>query len=121
MEYLIAKMIEFMQQVDKQQMKPEVFMKKQNIRVKSWYGLLLVLKTLRNLSFSNLIKHSNKKNYVEDVLPVVMSEGKRLLGDSFIFQQDNATPHKSNLCQTWCREHLPDFIDSNRWPANSPT
>ena len=59
-------------------------------------------------------------NYVKDVLPLVLSEGKRLIGGSFIFQQDNATPHKSNLAQTWCEGNLPDFINSNRWPANSP-
>ncbi len=33
------------------------------------------------------------KNYIEVVLPHTQSEGKRLLGDDFIYQQDNATPH----------------------------
>ena len=49
-----------------------------------------------------------------------MSEGKRLIGDTFIYQQNNASPHAARRSQVWCRQHLPDYIDSNRWPPNSP-
>ncbi|CAF4275549.1 unnamed protein product, partial [Rotaria magnacalcarata] len=33
------------------------------------------------------------KNYIDIVLPHVLTEGQRLLGEDFIYQQDNATPH----------------------------
>jgi hypothetical protein len=53
-------------------------------------------------------------NYIDDVLPLALSEGKRLIGDTFIFQQDNARPHTARSSQMWCAQHLPDFIDSKR-------
>ncbi|CAF2096163.1 unnamed protein product [Rotaria magnacalcarata] len=33
------------------------------------------------------------KNYIDIVLPHALAEGQRLLGEDFIYQQDNATPH----------------------------
>ena len=33
------------------------------------------------------------ENYIEIILPRAHSEGERLLGDDFIFQQDHTTPH----------------------------
>jgi hypothetical protein len=33
------------------------------------------------------------ENYIEIVRPHAQSEGQRLLGDDFIYQEDNATPH----------------------------
>ncbi len=61
-----------------------------------------------------------QENYVEHVLPFALSEGKRLIGKNFIFQQDNATPHTSNRSQIWCKKNFYDFFDKNRWPGNSP-
>ena len=34
------------------------------------------------------------ENYIEIVLPHALAEDRWLLGDDFICQQDNATPHK---------------------------
>lgn len=58
--------------------------------------------------------------YIDNVLPLALSEGKRLIGDTFIYQQDNARPHAARNSQMWCKQHFPDFIDSKRWPPNSP-
>lgn len=59
-------------------------------------------------------------NYIDEVLPLALSEGKRLIGNKFIFQQDNARPHAARNSQAWCSQHFSDFIDSKRWPPNSP-
>ena len=59
-------------------------------------------------------------NYINVVLPHAQSEGVRLLGDYFIFQQDNATPHTHHASLQWCEENFTDFIESHKWPPNSP-
>ena len=59
-------------------------------------------------------------NYINIVLPHAHSEGLRLLGDHFIFQQDNAKPHTHHASLQWCEENFADFISFQRWPPNSP-
>jgi hypothetical protein len=60
------------------------------------------------------------KNYIEVVLPHAQAEGQRLLGDDFIYQQDNARPHTHKDSLAWIKNHFTRFIDENRWPPNSP-
>ena len=60
------------------------------------------------------------KNYIDVVLPHALSEGERLLGDRFIYQQDNAKPHVHRQTIEWCEQNFDRFISSRRWPANSP-
>ncbi|CAM4744288.1 unnamed protein product [Rotaria magnacalcarata] len=60
------------------------------------------------------------ENYIEIVLPHALSEGQRLLGDNFIYQQDNATPHKHKDSIAWIKKNFPRFIDEKKWPPNSP-
>ncbi|CAF4224181.1 unnamed protein product, partial [Rotaria magnacalcarata] len=48
------------------------------------------------------------------------AEGQRLLGDEFIYQQDNATPHKHKDSIAWIKKNFPRFIDVKNWPPNSP-
>jgi hypothetical protein len=60
------------------------------------------------------------ENYIAVVLPHALSEGQRLLGNDFIYQQDNATPHAHKDSQAWCEKYLPRFLDHRRWPPNSP-
>ena len=36
------------------------------------------------------------------------------------FVQDRAPAHTSKATQTWCQKNLPNFIDKNGWPENSP-
>ena len=59
------------------------------------------------------------KNYIGVVLPHALSEGRRLLGNYFIYQQDGATPHTHKDSQAWCARNFPRFIDSDTWPPNS--
>ncbi|CAF4492964.1 unnamed protein product, partial [Rotaria sp. Silwood2] len=59
-------------------------------------------------------------NYVEVVLPHGLAEDRRLLGDDFIYQQDNATPHTHKNSLAWIKNKFTRFIDENKWPPNSP-
>ena len=36
------------------------------------------------------------------------------------FVQDGAPPHTAKATQQWCKKDLPDFIQKDKWPANSP-
>ena len=47
------------------------------------------------------------ENYIEIVLPHALAEGQRLLGDDFIYQQDNATPHKHKDSIAWIKKSFP--------------
>ena len=45
-------------------------------------------------------------NYCGIVLPYLIREVKRLMGDEpFLFIQDGAPAHKANLTQQWFRDH----------------
>ncbi|CAF1063876.1 unnamed protein product [Rotaria sordida] len=48
---------------------------------------------------------------VTDILPTVLKDGKKMLGNEFIFQQDGAKSHIAKNTQLWCKK---------RWPSNSP-
>jgi hypothetical protein len=60
------------------------------------------------------------KNYIDVVLPHALSEGRRLLGKDFIYQQDGAMPHAHKESQAWCLANFSRFIDKNTWPPNRP-
>jgi hypothetical protein len=60
------------------------------------------------------------KNYIEIVLPHVQSQGKRLIGKDFIYQQDSSIPHTYTKLLAWCEENFVHFINYNRWTPNSP-
>ena len=74
------------------------------------------------------------EHYVEDILE---KEVKSLLKRSkrtneattnkmvvnkrrFTFQQDGAPAHTSKHAQDWCLQNLPNFINEDDWPGNSP-
>ena len=38
----------------------------------------------------------------------------------FTFQQDGAPAHTSKHAQDWCLQNLPNFINKDDWPGNSP-
>ena len=45
------------------------------------------------------------------ILPFAKREGMRLFdGRKYIFQQDGATPHTSNMFQNWCKNNFGQFI-----------
>ncbi|CAF1052699.1 unnamed protein product [Didymodactylos carnosus] len=58
--------------------------------------------------------------YIERVLPVAKKCGDEMMGNDWIFQQDNAPAHNDSETHQWCRDNLPSFIPRERWPANSP-
>lgn len=62
----------------------------------------------------------NKEAYIRDILPIALEDGKKLLGEQFTFQQDNASCHTSNDAQKWCNDNFWNFWDKQRWPPNSP-
>jgi len=54
-------------------------------------------------------------------LPFAKREGRRLfLSNKWVFQQDGAKPHTSNIAQKYCNNNLHKFINKNQWPPNSP-
>ncbi|CAF5204098.1 unnamed protein product [Rotaria magnacalcarata] len=58
--------------------------------------------------------------YINEVLPIALECGDRMLGSDWTYQQDGARPHTHRLTQEWCAENFPDFISKERWPPNSP-
>ncbi|CAF2039511.1 unnamed protein product [Rotaria magnacalcarata] len=58
--------------------------------------------------------------YINEVLPIALECGDRMLGSDWTYQQDDARPHTHRLTQEWCAENFPDFISKERWPPNSP-
>ena len=62
----------------------------------------------------------NQDKYITDVLPVARRFGNGQLGNDWWFQQDGARAHTAARTQNWCKENLPNFIEKDRWPANSP-
>ena len=38
----------------------------------------------------------------------------------FTFQQDDAPAHTSKHAQDWCLQNVPNFINKDDWPGNSP-
>ena len=56
---------------------------------------------------------------------IVLQQGllpdiKNLSGDNFTFQQDGAPAHRSRKTVAYLRGHVPDFIEPENWPPNSP-
>jgi len=62
----------------------------------------------------------NQDTYINEVLPVAKKFGNKQFGNDWWFQQDGARAHTAARSQNWCRENLPNFIEKDRWPANSP-
>ena len=60
-----------------------------------------------------LLKRSNN-TYVATTNKMVVN--KRL----FTFQKDGAAAHTSKQAQDWCLQNLPNFINKDDWPGNSP-
>ena len=40
--------------------------------------------------------------------------------EPFVFQQDGAPAHTSDISQSWLRKNIPDFISKEEWPPSSP-
>ena len=63
----------------------------------------------------------NQNGYHSIVQRHAMPSGMRLVGQSFILQQDNDPKHKSKLCQNDLRKKEQDGkLENTEWPAQSP-
>lgn len=63
----------------------------------------------------------NKEVYLDLLIKVVKPwMDKCSNGRPYVFQQDSAPAHTSNLVQGWLEENLPMFWSKHFWPPNSP-
>jgi len=52
----------------------------------------------------------------KELLPAIHS----IIGDLYVFQQDNAPAHRARQTVELLRHETPDFIGPDMWPPNSP-
>ena len=62
----------------------------------------------------------NAEVYINEILPIALECGNKMLGSNWTYQQDSARPHIHHLTQEWCVRHFPDFICKKGSPPNSP-
>lgn len=64
----------------------------------------------------------NAQYYKTEVLEkVLLPNLQKLYGDDYyVFQQDGAPAHTSNVVQDWCETNLTDFLKKDEWPPSSP-
>lgn len=63
----------------------------------------------------------DSQKYIRTILPIAKRDGNSLFGSrDWIFQQDGATSHTSNVSQNWCKNNFKIFLNKTHWPANSP-
>lgn len=59
----------------------------------------------------------NSTVYLKVLQEVIIPEGKRLIGDDFILQQDNAPIHKAKIVMNYLKNNNINVLD---WPPQSP-
>lgn len=62
----------------------------------------------------------NSQVYLQMLEEKVLPWGTNVFGNQYIFTQDGAPAHTSNVTQAWCKQHFPGFWDKNMWPQSSP-
>ncbi|QQP50800.1 Transposable element tcb2 transposase, partial [Caligus rogercresseyi] len=63
----------------------------------------------------------NKKVYLDVMQTVVKPWMTQIAaGIPYLYQQDGAPAHTSNLLQNWCLENLDMFWSKEFWPPSSP-
>ena len=60
------------------------------------------------------------QRYINQVLPIALESGNRMLENDWTYQQDGAKPHIHHLSQKRCADHFPSFISEDQWSPNSP-
>ena len=65
---------------------------------------------------------SNSTYHCNHVLEAnsLLRDIRRLSGNHFIFQQDGAPAHRSRQTVAFLNMKVPEFIEPNNWPPNSP-
>ncbi|CAF1221231.1 unnamed protein product [Didymodactylos carnosus] len=77
----------------------------------TWYGL----------TRPYFCERLNGQTYRDQLLPFYKEEGDRLFGHkNWSFQQGEASSHKDNKAQKWCKNNFKFFIPKEKWPPNSP-
>jgi len=81
-----------------------------------WFLLLF-----QNWVKLNLFAKINSVYYCHNVLEQgLLPHIRRLSNDNFLFQQDGAPAHCSRHTVVYLRSHVPEFIEPENWPPNSP-
>lgn len=64
----------------------------------------------------------NAEYYKRNILQQhLLPNAKKIFGNrKWVFQQDGAPAHRAKTVQRYLKEHVPDFIDKDSWPAASP-
>jgi len=63
----------------------------------------------------------NSIYYCDNVLEQgLLPDIHRLSNDNFLFQQDGAPAHHSRHTVAYLRSNVPEFIEPENWPSNSP-
>lgn len=62
----------------------------------------------------------NSQVYIKMLKDKVLPWVTGAFGNCYIFTQDGAPAHTSNVTQAWCRQHFSGFWDKNMWPPSSP-
>ena len=62
----------------------------------------------------------NEHFYSQKVIPIIKSDGLRLIGNDFMFQQDGARPHMSKMSENAFEKEDISLLKNNEWPPNSP-
>jgi hypothetical protein len=81
-----------------------------------WLGACFVGVTRPVIIEKGTIDH---QRYINEILPIALKDGTKLMGNEFTFQQDGAPAHTDHHTQTWCKDHFWDFWSKSRWPPNS--
>ncbi|KAI6656176.1 hypothetical protein LOD99_1509 [Oopsacas minuta] len=90
------------------------------LSVMVWAGISAVGRT--PLIFGPAGVKINSTTYRDLILePIVKNLSQTMFnGGSFVFQQDGAPAHTSNVTQTWLQSNIPCFIEKEQWPPYSP-
>ena len=51
----------------------------------------------------------NSEVYINEVLPIVLECGDKMLGSNWTYLQDSARSHIHHLTQEYCAKHFPNF------------
>ena len=62
----------------------------------------------------------NAMVYINEVLPIALECGDKMLGSKWTYQQHDARPNIHHLAEEWCAKHFPDFISKKCWTPNFP-
>ena len=55
----------------------------------------------------------NAEVYINEVLPIALECGDKMLGSNWTYQQDSAKPHIHYLTQEWCAIFMISFPSSD--------